>query len=188
MRDGAADRTIKCSYTNPPRSKIYKSQCHFSPLYFPNNCRQGIGVLQQLPQRQGTLSIWVIRDLESHQTDRHFLGESPAEREHFESAINNLKVKLLWRVSSGKENPEAFLPLHTLTHALFIFPTIHHLHTLHPHPLFYHPLSPYQSLVQISKTPVSTPALSQFQRADENWSQVCPGWGSLSCGNNGYMQ
>lgn len=136
------------------------------------------------------MSIWVIRDLESHQTARHFLGESPAEREHFESAINNLKVRLLWRVSSGKENPEAFSTLHTLTHALFIFPTIHHLHSfnsLHPHPLFYHPCSPHQSLVQISKTPVATPALSQFQRVDENWSQVCPGWGSLSCGNNGSM-
>lgn len=111
------------------------------------------------------MSIWVIRDLESHQTARHFLGESPAEREHFESAINNLKVRLLWRITSGKENPEAFSPRHTLTHALFIFPTIHHFHSfnsLHPHPFFYHPSSPHQSLVKISETPVASGHTSAF--------------------------
>lgn len=95
-------------------------------LYFPNDWGHGIGVLQRLPQRYETYPIWVTRDLESHQTARHFLGKSPAEREL-------LRVQLTTSRSdfSGELALEKKILRHSLSFAIFLTATQSHICSLH---------------------------------------------------------
>lgn len=169
-------------------------------LHFPNDCRWGIGVLRWLPVRWETYSIWVTRDLESHQTARHFLGKSPAERELLRVQLTTSRSDFSGEFAL-KKNPQASFSLSLLFLAVILTATqshtrsLHllcplvllstHIHFLHSFSLllpFHHPskppsppsLSPLQ--INVTLRSVATPFLPQCRSKAENRSQVCRGW------------